>query len=140
MKLVTYLMFSGQAEEAFNFYAQCLGGKITMLSRYGDAPGSEDLSPEGQQQVMHVRLEVGDQTLMASDNHPSMPYEGIRGCQVAIQTQTAAETERFFNALKDGGDVRMEVGATFWSECFGMLTDKFGVEWMVNCEKNPSAA
>jgi PhnB protein len=139
MKLITYLMFKGQAEAAFNFYAKCLSGKITMLSRYKDAPDCEGMASEDQQKIMHVRLEVGDQTLMASDNHPNMPYEGIKGCSVAIQTKSAAEAERLFNALKEGGEVRMEMGETAWSERFGMLTDQFGAEWMVNCEKDLQA-
>lgn len=136
MKLVTYLIFNGQAEAAFNFYAKCLGGKIAMLARFKEAPGCEHMSPEDQQRVMHVRLEVGDQTLMASDSHPDMPYTAISGCSVSVQVDTVAEAERLFNALKEGGQVNMEMSKTFWSERFGMLADKFGAEWMINCEKD----
>lgn len=137
MKLVTYLIYNGNAEAAFNFYAKALGGKIAMLSRFSEAPDCGHMSPQDQQRVMHVRLEIGNQTLMASDSHPSMGYDGIKGCAVSIQVETPAEAERLFNALKEGGKVIMEMSQTFWSERFGMLTDQFGAEWMINCEKQP---
>jgi PhnB protein len=138
MKLVTYLIFNGTAEAAFEFYAKCLGGKITNLSRFAEAPDCGHMSADDQKRVMHVRMEVGDQILMASDSHPAMGYDGIKGCSVAIQTTDPDQAERFFNALKEGAEIRMPLGQTFWSERFGMLTDKFGAEWMVNCEKAPA--
>ncbi len=140
MQLNSYLIFKGHAEAAFNFYAKCLGGKVVMLMRFKDAPGSEDMPAECLEQVMHVRLEVGDQALMASDNHPSMPYDGIKGCSISIAIDTAAEAERLYNALKENGSVTMPLQKTFWAEQFAMLVDQFGVSWMINFENRQQAA
>lgn len=134
MQLVTYLLFDGNAEEAFDFYARCLGGKVTRLSRFGEAPPEIPMPPEMRDKVMHIRLEVGDAVLMASDAMSSMgPYEPIKSCSVAIQLDAPAEAERIFHALAEGGTVQMPIGETFWSARFGMLVDRYGVPWMVNC-------
>lgn len=134
MQLVAYLLFDGNAEEAFDFYARCLGGKVTRLSRFGEAPPEMPMSPEMRDKVMHIRLEVGDAVLMASDAMSSMgPYEPIKSCSVAIQLDVPAEAERIFHALAEGGTVQMPIGETFWSARFGMLVDRYGVPWMVNC-------
>jgi PhnB protein len=140
MQLNSYLIFKGQAEAAFNFYAKCLGGKVVMLMRFKDSPGGEEMPAEYREQIMHVRLEVGDQALMASDNHPSMPYDGIKGCSISIGIDDISEAERLFDALKQGGKVQMALEKTFWAERFGMLVDQFGVAWMINCEKDRHAA
>jgi PhnB protein len=76
---------------------------------------------------------------MGCDAHPDVPYDGIRGCDVAVQVETPAEAERLFAALAEGGAVQMPIGETFWSARFGMLTDRFGVPWMINCEKAAGA-
>ena len=134
MQLVAYLLFDGNAEEAFDFYARCLGGKVTRLSRFGEAPPEMPMPPEMRDKVMHIRLEVGDAVLMASDAMSSMgPYEPIKSCSVAIQLDAPAEAERIFHALAEGGTVQMPIGETFWSARFGMLVDRYGVPWMVNC-------
>lgn len=136
MQLNSYLIFNGKAEAAFRFYEQCLRGKITNMMRFGEAPGCENMPPETRDWIIHVRLEIGDQVLMASDGPPDRPYEGIKGCSVSIQVDTVAEGERLFNALKEGGTVQMPYGKTFWAERFAMLVDQFGVPWMINCEKD----
>lgn len=134
MQLVAYLILDGNAEEAFEFYARCLGGKIAQLSRFSEAPPEMPIPPEMRDKVMHVRLEVGDQMLMASDAMSSMgPYKPIHGCSVSIQVDTPAEADRIFNALLEGGKAEMPIGETFWSARFGMLVDRYGVPWMVNC-------
>ena len=134
MQLVAYLLFDGNAEEAFDFYARSLGGKVTRLSRFGEAPPEMPMPPEMRDKVMHIRLEVGDAVLMASDAMSSMgPYEPIKSCSVAIQLDAPAEAERIFHALAEGGTVQMPIGETFWSARFGMLVDRYGVPWMVNC-------
>lgn len=130
-----YLMFNGQCEAAFKFYQGCLGGKIVAMVPYGDIP-SKELVPAGHEsKIMHARLVSDGQVLMGCDAHPNIPYEGIRGCDVAVQVGTPAEAERLFAALAEGGTVTMPIGETFWAVRFGMLTDRFGVAWMVNCEK-----
>jgi PhnB protein len=134
MRLNSYLIFDGKAEAAFNFYAETLRGKIAMLMRFGDAPGAGNASADTRDWIMHVRLEVGDQVLMASDCPPERPYQGINGCSVSIAVDTVAEGERIFNALAEGGSLQMPFEKTFWAERFGMAVDRFGVSWMVNCE------
>ncbi|MFC5526413.1 VOC family protein [Rhodanobacter ginsengisoli] len=135
MRLNSYLIFDGKAEAAFNFYAQALHGKIAMLMRFGEAPGAGNTPAETRDWIMHVRLEVGDQVLMASDCPPDRPYHGIHGCSVSIAVDTVAEGERIFKALAEGGTIQMPFEQTFWAERFGMVVDRFGVSWMVNCEK-----
>lgn len=134
MQFVSYLTFDGHAEAAFDFYARCLGGKVTWLSRYGEAPPEMPMPPEMRDKVMHIRLEVGDQVLMASDAMaPQCPYEPIKGCSVSIQLDSTAEAERIFNTLAEGGQVQMPIGETFWAARFGALVDRYGVPWMINC-------
>lgn len=135
MQLTNYLIFNGKAEAAFKFYEQCLRGKITTMMRFGEAPGCENMPAATRDWLIHVRLEIGDQVLMASDCPPDRPYEGIKGCSVSIAVDTMAEGERIFNALKEGGTVEMPYEKTFWAARFGALVDQFGVPWMINCEK-----
>lgn len=134
MKINAYLTFDGQCEAAFTFYAQCLGGTLEAMFTFGDTPAAGDV-PEGlRDKIMHARLVVGDQVLMASDNHPVHPYEGIKGCSVSLNVDSIAEAERIFSALGEQGRVEMPLQQTFWAVRFGMLVDRFGVPWMINCE------
>lgn len=135
MQLNAYLVYDGHAEAAFKHYAQCLRGKIVMLMPFGDMPGCEDMPESARSRIAHVRLEVGDQALMASDSHPDHPYEGIKGCSVSIAVSDPAEAARLFDALADGGTVQMPLQETFWAVRFGMLVDRFGAAWMINCAK-----
>lgn len=132
MKIHAYLMFDGQCEAAFNFYAECLGGTLEMM-RYADSPEDMGVSAEFQQRIMHVCLTVGDQLLMASDTLPQSPYEGIKGCSISLQVDNVPEAESLYAALSEGGSVQMELQQTFWATRFAMLTDRFGVSWMINC-------
>ena len=132
MKIHAYLMFDGQCEAAFNRYAEVFGGKLELM-RYADSPEDMEVPAEYQQRVMHVCLTVGEQLLMASDNLPQYPYEGIKGCSVSLQVDSVPEAERLYEALSAGGSVQMELQATFWATRFAMLTDRFGVSWMINC-------
>ncbi len=135
MKWNPHLTFDGRCKEAFEFYKTCLGGKVVAMVGYADMPGAEDVPAALRGRVMHARLVRGDQVLMGSDAHPGTgPYEGIRACDVAVRVDTPAEAERVFAALAEGGVVQMPIGETPWSARFGMVTDKFGVPWMVNCE------
>jgi PhnB protein len=135
MRWNPYLAFNNQCKEAFEFYEKCLGGKIVAMIGYGDTPAKEHMPADTAARIMHARLVRGDQVLMGCDAHPAMPYDGIRGCDVAVQVETPAEAERLFAALSEGGTVQMPIGETFWAARFGMLTDRFGVPWMINCEK-----
>lgn len=132
MKIHAYLMFDGQCEAAFNFYAECLGGTLEMM-RYAESPDASEIPAEFHQRIMHVCLTVGDQLLMASDTAAQCPYEGIKGCSISLQVDNVPEAERLYAALSAQGSVQMELQQTFWATRFAMLTDRFGVSWMINC-------
>jgi PhnB protein len=134
MQLNPYLFFTGQCEAAFKFYAQCLGGKITAMLPHAGTPAAEHTPPEWQDKIMHARMEVGDYVLMASDAPPGH-QEQPQGFSVSLGIEAPAEAERVFHALAEGGTVRMPIQETFWAARFGMLVDKFGIPWMINCEK-----
>ena len=133
MKIHAYLMFDGQCEAAFNYYAECLGGTLELM-RYADSPEDMGAAVEDQQRIMHACLKVDDQLLMASDTLPMHPHEGIKGCSISLQVGNVPEAERLYAALSAGGSVQMELQQTFWATRFAMLTDRFGVPWMINCE------
>lgn len=132
MKIHAYLIFDGQCEAAFNFYAELLGGKLELM-RFADSPEAGEVPPEFRDRVMHVCLTAGDQVLMASDTIPQYPHEGIKGCSISLQVDNVPEAERLYQALSVDGEVQMELQATFWATRFAMLTDRFGVPWMINC-------
>jgi PhnB protein len=130
MKIESYIFFTDQCAEAMRFYEKALGGKIEVMMKYGDSPAGPHNPPEMADKVIHARLVVGNAVLMASDGPHS---EERKGFAVAIQVDTVAEADRVFNALGEGATVTMPLGETFFSKRFGMLTDRFGVPWMVNC-------
>ncbi len=134
MQINAYLTFSGQCEEAFKFYAQTLGGKIADMRTYADTPMAQHASPEWRDKILHARVELGGTVLMGSDAPPDR-YERPQGFSVSLGIDDAGEAERLFSALAEGGQVRMAIQQTFWAARFGMLMDRFGVPWMVNCEK-----
>lgn len=134
MQLNPYLSFNGQCEAAFTYYAQVLGGTNVAMATYGDSPMADEVSSDWRNKIMHARLVVGDKVLMGSDNPPGHPSE-TKGFCVALGIDDPAEAERIFNALADNGQVQMPIQETFWAIRFGMLVDRFGIPWMVNCEK-----
>jgi PhnB protein len=132
MNLAPYVFYSGTCEEAINHYQRILGGDIVMMSRYSDAPDAGEMPPEAKNLIMHARLVFDGQTLMASDAHPSMPNNGSHGFSLALGFTDLEQADRVFNGLAEGGSVTMPLQKTFWAERFGMLTDRYGIEWMVN--------
>ena len=134
MQLNPVVTFNGQCEEAFKFYEQCLGGKIQTLMTWGDSPMAEHVAPELRDKIIHATLIVGESSLMGGDS-PQDQYQQPKGFHVAIQIKDPAEGERVFRLLSDGGTVTMPLQATFWSGGFGMLVDRFGIPWMINCEQ-----
>lgn len=132
MRLNSYLMFNGQCEEAFTFYAKCLGGKIEAMMQVAGSPAEAHMPPEFRDKILHACLSVGDNRLMASDA-PSDRYEKAQGTYVSIEVGDPLEAERIFSELSEGGTIRMAFGKTFWAERFGMVIDRFGTPWMVNC-------
>ncbi|MCE8022905.1 MULTISPECIES: VOC family protein [Halomonadaceae] len=144
MQLSTYLIFDGNCREAFEFYQRCFDAKLEAVSTYGEMPASEgmEIPEEARDLIMHARLRIGDQLLMASDNSPGCPapYEGIKGASIAVGVDSVEQAEKLFNALADNGNVQMPLEETFWAHRFGMLVDKFGVAWMINYDKEQQAA
>ena len=134
MKTNTYLFFNGNCEAAFKFYADVLGGKIEAMLPHAGTPAEEHVPPEWRDKIMHAKLTLGDSVLMASDAPPPSGEE-MKGFSVSLHVDAPAEAERVFHALADGGSVTMPIAETFWAARFGMLTDRFGTPWMVNCDK-----
>jgi PhnB protein len=134
MRFSPYLNFSGQCEAAFKFYAKSLSGKLENMMTYAGSPVESHVPPDWRQKILHARLSVGDQILMGCDAPPDR-FEQPKGFSVAIQIKDPAEAERIFEALAEGGTVRMPLQQTFWAARFGMLVDRFGTPWMVNCEQ-----
>ena len=134
--LVTYLSFDGQCEAAFKLYEEVLRGKILMMMRHADAPSGSGVpqTPDTANRIMHARLKVGDRLLMGGDA-PKQFASKPQGFCANIIVDDPAEADRIFHALAEGGVVQMPISETFWARRFGMLIDKFGIPWMVNCEK-----
>lgn len=133
MQVNPYLVFNGECEAAFEFYAECLGGKIEAMMPHRGTPVEQHVAAESQDKILHARLKVGDSVLMGSDTLPGR-YEEPKGFSVSLQLEDPADAERIFRALADKGTIRMPLEKTFWARRFGMLVDRFGIPWMVNCE------
>jgi PhnB protein len=127
-----YLNFDGNAREAMEFYKTCLGAKLGIMT-FGDSPMQSP--PGSEKRVMHARLTKGSLTLMASDTMPGMPFQQGTNFSLTIECETPQEVDTLFAALSAGGKVTMPVQETFWASRFGMLTDKFGVNWMLDLGK-----
>ncbi|WP_109126658.1 VOC family protein [Dyella sp. C11] len=134
MQFIPYLDFDGSAREAFDFYAKAFNGKVTARMSYGESPMAAQMPPETHGRVMHSQLEVPSGILMGADGPPGSTRS--TGC-VNVSVDSPDEAERVFAALSEGGEVTMAIGETFWAHRFGMLTDRFGKGWMVNCLKTP---
>ena len=136
-----YLFFGGRCEEALEFYRTALGAQVEMLIHYKDSP--EPMSPgmlpaDFENKVMHASFSVGASKLMASDG--CQTGAGFEGFSLSITVPTEAEADRTFTALSEGGQVQMPLGKTFWSPRFGMLTDRFGLGWMISVEAEPGSS
>lgn len=137
MHINPYLFFDGRCEEAFEFYARVLGGKIVAMLPHEGTPAEGHVPAEWRSKIMHARLEIGDQALMASDAPPQY-QEPMKGFYVSLHYTDPSDAERVFSALAEGGTIRMAMEETFWAARFGMLVDRFGTPWMVNCDKPAS--
>ncbi|MGB7029222.1 MAG: VOC family protein, partial [Candidatus Acidiferrum sp.] len=107
MQLNPYLLFNGQCEEAFRFYEKCLGGKIEMLSTFGDSPMAKQMPPEWHGKVMHAALKLGEGMILMGSDPPPERYQAPQGFSVSLSVKDPAETERIFNELAEGGTVHM---------------------------------
>jgi PhnB protein len=134
MRLNPYLTFNGQCETAFKFYAENLGGKIEMMMTHEGTPAAEQVPAQWLKKIMHARMTIGEQVLMGSDAPPDR-YQAAKGFSISLTVDTPAKAERIFKALASSGTVQMPLEMTFWAARFGMLVDRFGIPWMVNCEQ-----
>jgi len=133
MQLNTYLLFDGNCEEAFNFYAQTLNGKIESMMPHKGSPAESHTPPEWQDKILHARMTVGNQVIMASDAPPGRQAKP-QGFSVNIGVTDPAEADRIYGALSEGAKITMPIGQTFWARRFAMFEDRFGIPWMINCE------
>lgn len=138
-----YLTFDGTCEEAFRFYQSVFGGVFTDLNRFNEMPqdaDSEPLSEEDSNKIMHITLPISEETrLMGSDSMGEWTSNLVRGnnFSISINTESLAEANKLFDGLSEGGKVTMPLNKTFWGAYFGMFTDKFGINWMINHDITP---
>lgn len=141
MMVQAYLTFAGRCEEAIAFYTQALDAKLDMLLRFKDSPDPLPpgmVPPGSENKVMHASFHVGETMIMVDDGGlmaegcGGQAYAGFHGFSLSITLKDEAEAAKRFAALADGGQIRMPLGKTFWSPCFGMVVDRFGVAWMIN--------
>ncbi|MDO5509690.1 MAG: VOC family protein [Weeksellaceae bacterium] len=136
-----YLTFDGNCEEAFNFYKSVFGGEFTSINRFGDIPpqeGEPPMAEDMKNQIMHIALQVGDTHFMGSDSGGEWGPGLVKGNNFTLSVSPDSEQEckDLFEKLSEGGTVTMPMQATFWSKAFGMLTDQFGIQWMVSVNEH----
>jgi PhnB protein len=139
-----YLSFAGNCEEAFNFYKSVFGGDFSVLSRYSEMPGGDEMAEDSAHaqsdndgdKIMHIRLPIGGGASLMGSDRPSGGESAVIGdvFSIAVAPDSEEEAIRIFNELSAGGEVTMPLEKTFWNALFGTLTDKFGIQWMVNYE------
>jgi PhnB protein len=134
MRMNPYLTFNGNCEAAFRFYEKSLGGKIEAMMPHEGTPSEQHVPADWRKKVMHASLKVGDQVLMGTDAPPGQ-YEPMKGFKVTLHVDNPTEAERLFGVLSADGTVQLPIQETFWAARFGMLTDRFGTPWMINCDK-----
>jgi PhnB protein len=130
MQLDPYIYFDGRCDEAIDFYREALGAEVSMLVRFKNAPDPSMIRPGTEEKVMHANLRIGDKTVLVSDGRCT-GQPSFQGFSLAITAADETEADRVFTALSKGGTVTMPMAKTFFSPRFGMLTDQFGVGWIV---------
>jgi PhnB protein len=133
MQVSHYLSFKGQCEEAFTFYHQCLGGTLGPLFRYTGSPLADQAPSGWDDKIMHGSVTIGDLVLMGADIAPAQ-YEEPKGFSLSLQMKSVDDAERIFRGLAEGGKVVMPLEKTFWAARFGVVADRFGIPWLINCE------
>jgi PhnB protein len=132
MDLGTHLVFAGQCREAFEFYARTLGGTIESMFAYGDTPAASTMPADWSAKIVHATLDIGGRKLMGADVLPAH-YERPQGFYVLLH-EAPAKARAIFEALAEGGSVKMPLQKTFWSPAFGVVVDRFGIPWEINAE------
>ena len=133
LNLCINLVFDGQCEAAFKFYERCLNGRISFMLAWGESPMAKDAPPGWSGKILHATLEIENTRLLGSDQGPGS-YEPPRGFGITISPD-AGDAERVFGELAEGGTVTLPLQQTFWAYRFGMVTDRFGIPWLINCEE-----
>lgn len=130
MELAPYLNFNGDCAEAFRTYAEVLGGRIESMMTHADMPAQQQAPPEWRDKILHARLTARGQVLIGSDV-PAQYYQAPTGMAVSLTVSSPVEARQIFDAFATGGAVGLPFGPTFWSPGFGMVTDRFGISWMI---------
>lgn len=134
MKLYTYLNYGGNCREAFRFYEQHLGGKITTMMTHGEQPNPASVGPEWKDAVLHARMSLGETELLGADVPPDR-FQPMRSAYLSLIVDSSAEAERIYALLSEGGQVFMPMEETFFAHRFAMLRDRFGTSWMILHER-----
>lgn len=136
MAVNVYLNFNGNCREAVEFYAEVFETEKPQIMTFGDTPPNPEypLPEEAKNLVLHTRLNINGSNVMFSDTFPGSPFVKGNNISLAIVSNNEDELKSYFHKLKEGGNISMELQETFWSKCYGQLTDKFGVEWLFNYE------
>ncbi|MBO0722983.1 MAG: VOC family protein [Blastocatellia bacterium] len=134
MKLYTYLNFGGNCQEAFRFYEEHLGGKITIMRTHGQNPDSDNVAPDLKDTILHARISLGETELLGSDVPPAR-FQPMRSTYLSLLVDSIEEVERIYGLLSPGGEIFMPLQETFFAFRFAMLRDKFGVSWMILHER-----
>ena len=130
MKLYTYLNYGGNCRQAFEFYAEHLGGKITMLTTHGEMPDPSKVPPEWRNAVLHARIELGGTVVLGADIPPER-FQPMRSAYLSLLVDSVDEAERIYSLLSEGGQIFMPMQETFFARRFAMLRDRFGTSWML---------
>ena len=134
MQMNPYLSFNGDCEAAFRFYEQCFDAKVDgEIFRYAGTPLAGQVPADWQSKVMHASLRIGDQVLMGGDVAPDR-YEKPKGFSLSLQIENTSQATRIFHLLAKDGTVVLPLEKTFWAALFGMVVDRFGIPWLINCE------
>lgn len=131
-----YLNFNGNTEEAFNHYRSIFGGDFEMVMRFRDTPGCEEMPETEKNGIMHIALMIGNNVLMGTDVPKSMEQVKFgTNSSISVSVDSRTEADRVFNGLAEGGNIQMPMADMFWGAYYGMLTDKFDVQWMVSYDE-----
>ena len=136
MQLNPHIYFCGECEEAFTLYAGLLGGTITTLLRYGGSPLANQVPGEWGGKIAHACLDLGSSQITGVDVQPT-GYERPHGVSLLLGVDEPDQAERVFSALAEGGSVKLPIQQTFWSARYGIVVDRFGVQWEINCAQEP---
>jgi PhnB protein len=134
MSVTPYLFFDGRCEEAIEFYKKTLGAEVGMMMRYKESPEKNMCTPANENKIMHASMRIGGTLVMLSDGRAEGKPK-FEGFSLSLDPKTEAEAEKMFTALSQGGQVQMPLTSTFFAKSFGMVADKFGMGWMIICEK-----